>query len=227
MVWRRLQAERARRRPYQPRFDHHGVLASWLGGLLAITSLGLISNWSHDPLVVAPFGASTVLLFGHPGSPLAQPRNIVIGNSLAALALRRSCWTPQRCLPLADSPYLIALALLEQQGERAMPLQGRSLPEAIGPDGDPGAVGERLAYELLLRCWQRSDQGPLQRALNGHSLLLVQVPIEALQDSLPRLKADWIRSGNGAALLEGLAAIASGLWSLELPNREQPRYGRL
>ena len=90
MVWQRLQAERARGRAYQPRFQHHEVLASWLGGLLAISALGLISSWSHYPLVVAPFGASTVLLFGHPGSPLAQPRNIVMGNTLAA-AISVSC----------------------------------------------------------------------------------------------------------------------------------------
>ena len=89
MVWRRVragvQAERDRGRAYQPRFHRQEVVASWLGAVLAITSLGLISRWSHYPLVVAPFGASTVLLFGHPRSPLAQPRNIVLGNTLAAL----------------------------------------------------------------------------------------------------------------------------------------------
>ena len=85
MVWRRIHAERLRGRAYQPRFASHHVLASWLGGLLAITALGLISSWSHYGLVVAPFGASTVLLFGHPNSPLAQPRNIVLGNTVAAL----------------------------------------------------------------------------------------------------------------------------------------------
>lgn len=85
MAWRRIQAHRKRGRAYQPRFDHPHVLASWLGGLLAITALGWISSWGHYPLVVAPFGASTVLLFGHPASPLAQPRNIVMGNTLGAL----------------------------------------------------------------------------------------------------------------------------------------------
>lgn len=84
MVWRRIQAERARGRAYQPHFEHPQILAAWLGGLLAITLLGLISAWSHYPLVVAPFGASTVLLFGHPLSPLAQPRNIVLGNTIGA-----------------------------------------------------------------------------------------------------------------------------------------------
>ena len=74
-----------RGRAYQPGFQHRQVLASWLGALLAITALGLISAWSQYGLVVAPFGASTVLLFGHPESPLAQPRNMVLGNSLAAV----------------------------------------------------------------------------------------------------------------------------------------------
>ncbi len=105
MVWRRLQAEAARGRAYQPRFEHHEVLGAWLGGLLAITTLGLLSGWSHYPLVVAPFGASTVLLFGHPSSPLAQPRNIVLGNTLAALVSVVCVGT------LGAAPWVMGLAV--------------------------------------------------------------------------------------------------------------------
>ncbi len=65
---------------------------------------------------------------------------------------------------MADAPYLIALALLEQNGERAMPLQGKSLREPLAADGDPGEVGRQQALELLVRVWQRSDQGALSRA---------------------------------------------------------------
>ena len=85
MVLRRVQAQRQRGRVYQPRFAHSDVLASWLGALVARSALGWISAWSHYPLVVAPFGASAVLLFGNPASPLAQPRNILAGNTLGAL----------------------------------------------------------------------------------------------------------------------------------------------
>ncbi|MEB3332550.1 MAG: HPP family protein [Synechococcaceae cyanobacterium] len=85
MVVRRLRADQERGRAFQPRFGWQDVLAAWLGGLLAISLLGLISGWAHYPLMVAPFGASTVLLFGHPASPLAQPRNVVLGNTVAAL----------------------------------------------------------------------------------------------------------------------------------------------
>ncbi len=55
MVLRRLRAERERGRAFQPRFNNNEIVAAWLGGVLAITALGWISAWSHDPLVVAPF----------------------------------------------------------------------------------------------------------------------------------------------------------------------------
>jgi CBS-domain-containing membrane protein len=105
MIWGRVQAQRARGRAYQPGFGHRQVVASWLGGLLAITVLGLISSWSHYALVVAPFGASTVLLFGHPASPLAQPRNIVLGNTLAA-AVSVFC-----VMALGTAPWVMGLAV--------------------------------------------------------------------------------------------------------------------
>ena len=80
-----LAHQRQRGRSYQPNFVANQVLRAWLGGLIAITLLGLLSAWSHYPLIAAPLGASAVLLFGHPESPLSQPRNLVVGNTLAAL----------------------------------------------------------------------------------------------------------------------------------------------
>lgn len=102
---RRLQLERARGRAYQPRFHPLQSLSSWAGALVAIASLGLLSGWSHYPLVAAPFGASAVLLFGHPTSPLAQPRNIVAGNTLAAL-VSVGC-----VASLGQSPWVMGLAV--------------------------------------------------------------------------------------------------------------------
>jgi hypothetical protein len=128
---------------------------------------------------------------------------------------------------MADAPYLIALALLEQNGQRAMPLQGKSLREPLPADGDPGEVGRQQALELLVRVWQRSDQGALHRAGADHSLVLVTVPIEALQEQLPALKAHWLNSGDTAALLRGLAALSSGIWSLQMEARQPLSYQRL
>ncbi|MBM5806870.1 MAG: hypothetical protein FJ056_04150 [Cyanobacteria bacterium M_surface_10_m2_179] len=128
---------------------------------------------------------------------------------------------------MADAPYLIALALLEQHGERAMPLQGKSLREPLPADGDPGEVGHQQALALLMRVWQRSDAGALSRVAGEHSLLLVTVPIEALQEDLPAIKARWLNSGDQAALLTELKALASGVWSLTLQPRQPLAYTRL
>jgi len=128
---------------------------------------------------------------------------------------------------MADTPYLLALALLEQNGTRAMPLQGKSLPAPIAADGEPGEVGRQQALELLLRLWQRSDSGPLARAQGTLSLLLVEVPMEALQSELPQLKADWLNSANGDALLDGLKLVARGIWSLQVEPRGPLSFTRL
>jgi hypothetical protein len=126
-----------------------------------------------------------------------------------------------------DAPYLLALALLEQDGGRALPLQGRSLRAAIAAGEDPGEEGRRQALELLARVWQRSDAGALRRAAGDLSLLLVEVPIEALQEGVPRLKARWISSGDSQALVEGLRNLGGGLWSLAMEPRGPLVFRRL
>jgi len=73
-------------RSIQPSFERWQPFRSFIGGLIAISCLGILSNLSSYSLLVAPFGASTVLLFGAPNSPLAQPRNLVFGNLLGAIS---------------------------------------------------------------------------------------------------------------------------------------------
>ncbi len=45
----------------------------------------MLGNGPHVPLLVAPMGASAVLLFAVPASPLAQPWSIIGGNTISAL----------------------------------------------------------------------------------------------------------------------------------------------
>ena len=88
-IWRswrqRLQRERRRGRRYQPSFRRRQIAITSLGALCALALLGLVTLWSGQLLIAAPLGASCVLLFGYPRSPLAQPRNLVLGNGLGAL----------------------------------------------------------------------------------------------------------------------------------------------
>lgn len=63
-----------------------------LSGVSSFIAIGLISYIQYKLvagtnafLLIAPFGASAVLIFGAPKSPLAQPRNVIGGHILAAL----------------------------------------------------------------------------------------------------------------------------------------------
>lgn len=60
------------------------ALIAGLGGTVAIGLLAACASISTMPLIIAPFGASSVLLFAAPASPLAQPRNVVGGHVLSA-----------------------------------------------------------------------------------------------------------------------------------------------
>ncbi|HTQ70339.1 MAG TPA: HPP family protein [Acidocella sp.] len=70
--------------------SHAERLRAGIGAFLGIGLTGLVStvylgSTSDLPLLIAPMGASAVLLFGVPASPLAQPWAIIGGNTLAAL----------------------------------------------------------------------------------------------------------------------------------------------
>lgn len=70
---------------HQPRSrPHHAILAG-VGGLLGIGLVAAISVMSGNPLLIAPFGASAVLLFSAHESPLSQPVNVVGGHVIGAL----------------------------------------------------------------------------------------------------------------------------------------------
>ncbi len=60
-------------------------LKAGVGAVLGIGVVALLAEVSGLPLLIAPFGASAVLLFAIPDSPLAQPANVIGGHVLAAL----------------------------------------------------------------------------------------------------------------------------------------------
>jgi CBS-domain-containing membrane protein len=68
---------------------------SWLGAALGIACCALLSAAVFEPLettlLIGSFGASAVLLYAAIRSPLAQPRNLVGGHVVSALA-GVACW---------------------------------------------------------------------------------------------------------------------------------------
>lgn len=71
--------------------DWRERLRAVAGAALGVLCAGLLSRWGlggvlPGPWLVAPLGASAVLIFVVPASPLAQPWAVIGGNTLAGLA---------------------------------------------------------------------------------------------------------------------------------------------
>jgi len=61
------------------------VIAGLGGGLVTLVLATLSELTPETAWLMAPFGASLVILFALPDSPLAQPRNLVGGHLLTAI----------------------------------------------------------------------------------------------------------------------------------------------
>lgn len=58
---------------------------SALGAVAAILAIGWLAHETALPLLLAPLGATAVILFGYPGGALAQPVNVFGGYLLATV----------------------------------------------------------------------------------------------------------------------------------------------
>jgi CBS-domain-containing membrane protein len=86
---------------HQPAPRPRAILLAGIGASLAVGLLALADQAGPWLLLIAPFGASCALLFGAPGSPLAQPSAVIGGHvvaTLTALALHAvlpdAWWAP-------------------------------------------------------------------------------------------------------------------------------------
>ena len=61
------------------------ILASGLGGAVAIALAAWLTLATGQSLLMAPLGASCFLMFVVPDNPVAQPRNVVGGHVVSAL----------------------------------------------------------------------------------------------------------------------------------------------
>lgn len=103
-----------------------------LGALAGIGLTGLICTIAFGsdpllPLIVAPIGASAVLLFAVPASPLAQPWPIIGGNTISALVgIMVSHW-------IDDPMWAIGLAV-------GLAIAAMSLTRSLHPPGGASAL---------------------------------------------------------------------------------------
>lgn len=67
-----------------PRPQLKSVFLAGFGAAIAIAILALAGDLTKTGLLMAPFGASCVLLFAAPAAPFSQPVNVVAGHFVSA-----------------------------------------------------------------------------------------------------------------------------------------------
>lgn len=68
----------------QPVTPTKEMLLTFLGSLLGIGFTAFLAFYWSAPMLLGPFGATAVLVYGAYKAPLAQPRNVLLGHLLAA-----------------------------------------------------------------------------------------------------------------------------------------------
>lgn len=137
--------------------DHRERARVILGATLGVLLTALLSQWlggpaaATGPWMVAPMGATAMLLFALPASPMAQPWAVLAGNTFSALvgvACARWIGPPALAAALAVGgaiALMFALRCLHPPGGAC------ALLAALMGIGDPGfALFPVLANSLLL-----------------------------------------------------------------------------
>lgn len=61
------------------------LIGTALGCFLGLGLVSYITMQEHLPLLIASFGATSLLVFSAPSAPMAQPRNVIGGHVIAAI----------------------------------------------------------------------------------------------------------------------------------------------
>ena len=91
------------------------VVGALIGLLVTVLLSDMLANAGATPLLVAPMGASAVLLFCVPASPLAQPWSVIGGNTISALVgitVTRLVHDPVLAAPLAGACAILVMFVL-------------------------------------------------------------------------------------------------------------------
>ena len=114
---------------------------------------------------------------------------------------------------MASQDYLIAIALIEQNGLRAMPLGGKEIKDNLDSIESFNKLAQEITLNILLRVFHRSDEGALKRASEDKGLLLVHMHPKRMQKELPFIKAEWIRDGDTNQFIQYLSNLSKQIWT--------------
>lgn len=106
-----------------PRVSNEEILWSWIGAFIGIGLVGYVSAHFFESLdlafMIGSFGASAVLLYGAPRSPLAQPRNLLGGHFVSAI-VGVAAWQLFSATPWLAQATAVATAIALMHATRTL-----------------------------------------------------------------------------------------------------------
>jgi CBS-domain-containing membrane protein len=127
-----------------PRVSNAEIAWSWAGAFLGIAAAGLASQAFFEgldlTLMIGSLGASAVLVYGAPRSPLAQPRNLVGGHVLSAI-VGVACWKLLHQYPWLAAALAVATAIAIMHATRTLHPPG-------GATALIAVIGSREVHDL-------------------------------------------------------------------------------
>ena len=137
--------------PILPGANLRDRLIACFGAMLGIAATGLLCHnmltyITNAPVLVAPMGASAVLLFAVPASPLAQPWPVIGGNTLSALVgVMVAALIPD---PMIAGAIAVALAIATMSMTRCLhPPGGAAALTAVL--GGPAVAASGLGFAFV------------------------------------------------------------------------------
>ena len=121
---------------------------------------------------------------------------------------------------MEEQKYVIAIALVEQNNKRLMPLGGKTFSGLDPLSQSSKKEVEKIILDLLLRIFQRSSECSLKISNDKTGLLLAEISFESMHKNIPIIKSNWINSGDTNTLIEKLKSICSNLWSIKFQKHE-------
>lgn len=171
-----------------------------LGGLIAILIVGLVCHRllpAGTPYLAAPLGATAVLLFAVPASPLSQPWPALGGNMVSAvvgIAAARLIPQPELAAAVATGGAIFLMSLLRCLHA---PGGGTALVTALAAHGSPAAGWSFVLYPIGLNAALLVLAAMLFHRISGHSYphrpavrLAVPAPIGFHAEDIDQALAD-------------------------------------
>lgn len=200
------------------------ALGTFLGVLLVgIYATRIEHSGAIGLILIAPFGASAVLLFGVPNSPLSQPWSAVVGNGVSAMTgVAATLWIPDPALAAAVATggaiLLMHLARALHPPGGAIALTTTLLPDLVQEAGfffvlSPVLLGTCILV-VLASVWAplTGRHYPFRQKVEPHSPVEGEEPrrdpLGLSRSELADLLADFRHTTNIG--VEDLARIIAG-----------------